>query len=630
MKTVKDSSPQAGAQHSGEASKKGFFDGRRDLALLLVLCGIVMVLRWVKIESFYNSDTSMWLSQVGRFARGEMPYRDFSWNYPPLAIFLLGYIARIFGITFSVLQIAMDVISLAVVLLCWWLGRILLPPSIRFVTAAAVVAVCATTLTKFNLFSFATYSPSLHLAAVGLLMAMIGGVRQIRRHTSSGADFGLLAGGVFIASISKPEALAAAWGALILLAALDRSRSWKWYLGIAAAAGVASAAVYAATISVVGLEDLKAGIGGYGLASFACPWWPTGLGVYGAIACTGEAAFLAALLLWPVRGSIREGLQARMRAVWIAGAAGLIVFATYVGYQSADAFHSSIPFSLKIEAVARALIWTSPALLPVMWASIFVWIVLAPRWRKLSDRWRAFLFVLAIPVAISLRGLFGTTLFPFTEVSALCYPFFVMAAAWLIDALYAWALPQSGRAATVAVWLALGGYGILRFVGAWPTQLSDRNFYTLQTRAGTVRLADGHLSEQIYSYVVAHTKPGEMLFDLPYGGGFNFAAGLPSPAFTTQYQQLRTPMKYQLRDMAKFLDNPPELVIATRAPHFDARWGHNENMNCPFPRLVWRPDEPSWDPDYVFPIVRYIEQNYRVLTEAGPEEILGRRASESK
>ena len=83
-------------------------------------------------------------------------------------------------------------------------------------------------------------------------------------------------------------------------------------------------------------------------------------------------------------------------------------------------------------------------------------------------------------------------------------------------------------------------------------------------------------------------------------------------------------MEYQMRDLEKFQQNPPSLVIAVDKPHFAAMWGYDANMNCPFPRLVWEPDEPSGDPDYVFPLVRYIEQNYRVLTRIGPKLILGR------
>ncbi len=618
------SNPATGPLSDGEAREESFF-GRdwRGLTLLLVLCGVVIVLRWVKIEALYNNDTSMWLFQVGRLARGELPYRDFSWNYPPLAIFLLGSIARVFGITFSVLQATMDIISLAVVLLCWWLARHILPACTRFVTIAATVAVCATSLTKFNLFSFATYSPALEIAAAGLLMVMIGGVRQLKSGASAAADFALISAGIFIATISKPEALAAGWSALILLVALDRTRRWNWYIGAAAAAGAASTLVYVWTARLVGFGAMKTGIGGYGLASFACPWWPTGLGLYGAVACTGEAAFLAAVLIWPFRRSLRPEYARRISFLWGSGAIGLAVFAAYVWYQCGpELLLSTNPTSLKMEALARNVIWTSPALLPIMWASICVWVALLLQWRRMTLASQLLFFVISVPVAMSVRSLFGSTLFPVTEVSAMCYPFFVIAAALLIEALYRVFLAERGASATVAIWIVLGGYGALRFAGAFPTQLSNAPYYSLRTRAGTVRLSDGRLSEQIYHYIVDRTSPDDALFDLPYGGGFNFAAGLRSPAFTVQFQQLRMPEEYQMRDLDQLRADPPRYIIANPAQHFASWWGYNSNMDCPFPRFVWQPDEPSWDPGYVFPVVRYIEQNYKVGAKIGPKLIL--------
>ncbi len=614
------------APRSGEASREGFFDQDwRGLAILLVLCGIIIVLRWVKIESLYNNDTSMWLFQISRFAHGELPYRDFSWNYPPLTIFLLGWIAQIFGATFSVLQAAMDVISLVVVLLCWWLARHILPASTRFVTIAATVAVCATSLTKFNLFSFATYSPSLEIATAGLLMVMIGGVRQLKNGASAAGDFALISAGLFIATVTKPEALAAGWAALVLLIGLDAARRWRWYIGIAAAGALPSAIVYVWVGSLVGFGPMKAGIGGYGLASFACPWWPTGLGLFGTVACTGEAAFLAAILIWPFRRSLRAEYARRISLLWGAGAVGLIVFAAYVWYQCGAVLLSDDPAVDKLNAFAQSVIWTSPALLPAMWASICVWIALLPQWRRMTLASKILFFVISVPVAMSVRSLFGTTLFPVTEVSAMCYPFFVIVAALLIEALYRVFLMQRGSSATVAIWIVLGGYAVLRFVGAFPTQLSNRPFYSLKTRAGTVRLSDGHLSEQIYRYVVEHTNPGDALFDLPYGGGFNFAAGLHSPAFTVQFQQLRMSLDYQMRDVDQLEKDPPRYIIANPEEQFDAHWGYDANMNCPFPRFVWEPDEPSWDPTYVLPVVRWIEENYRVEAKVGRKLILVRR-----
>jgi len=616
-KTLLDSQEKRAIASGGDRESGGW-----GLAAILALCTVIMTLRWTKMDSLYNIDPSMWLSQVGRFASGQIPYRDFSWNYPPLAIFLLGWCARWFGATFAVIQTAMDVISLANVLLCWWLVRYLLPASTRFVTVAAVVAIGSTSLTKFNLFSFSTYSPSLEIASAGLLMLMIGGVRQLRGRSYRALDFSLVSCGAFIASVSKPEALVAAWVALVLLFALDRSRNWRWYAALCATTGIFSAAVYLLVASQVGFPQLLAGIGGYGLASFACPWWPTGLGAFGAIATIGEAVFAVAALIWPVRSILKPAWQPRTRWIWIGGFSGLLFFASYVWYQAGDILLSPASRGLKLEALGRSVIWTSPALLPAMWASICVWVCLILCWRRLSGPARVLCFVLSVPVVMSARSLFGTTLFPYTEVSAMCYPCFVIAAACLIDALYDTSLVRRTAAATIAISALLGGYSALRLVAAYPSQLSNRNYYALKTNAGTVRLSDDHVSEQIYTYILRHANPSDTLLDLPYGGGFNFATGLRSPVFTTQFQQLRMPLTYQLLDLENVETNPPRLVIADSGRHFLTQFGYAANMNCVFPRLAWQPDRPSWDPSYVFPVVRYLEQTYGLQTKIGPKIIL--------
>jgi hypothetical protein len=257
-----------------------------------------------------------------------------------------------------------------------------------------------------------------------------------------------------------------------------------------------------------------------------------------------------------------------------------------------------------------------------MWASICVWLGLLFFRRGLGTGSRIMCFVLTVPVLMSARGLFGSTLFPHTDVAALCFPFFVIVAAYLIDALYKQTLIAAPSASAIAVTLLLGGYSLARLAVAYPTQLSGKHDYTLHTRAGSVRLSDGRISEQLYSYILSHTGSADSLLDLPYGGGFNFAAQLPSPVFTAMFQQLHTPEPYQLLDLDDLRKNPPKLVIADPGVHFQSTFGYRANMACAFPRLVWEPDQPSWDPKYVFPAISWVEENYHTVALIGPKLIL--------
>ena len=240
-------------------------------ALLLLLCGGIMVARWGKLESLVNADPAYWLFQVSRMAGGELPYRDFSWNYPPSAIFLMGGFLKLFGVRFDVAQIAINFLSLAVVGLCYWLIRHILPRSLHFVTITLVVCIGATAQTKFNLFSFLAYSPSLHLGAIGLLLVMMGGLRYLRSGVFGRRHGLLIAAGVFIAAVSKPEALVATLALLLVLAFADRQLwrngrplpAWMIRHGALAAAGILpAAAIYAWVAGMVGGANLAAGVGG--------------------------------------------------------------------------------------------------------------------------------------------------------------------------------------------------------------------------------------------------------------------------------------------------------------------------------------------------------------------------------
>lgn len=596
------------------------------LCLILALCTAIAALRWVKMESLYNVDPSMWLFQVQRFARGEAPYRDYSWNYPPLSILVLGWLARTVGPTFAVIQTAVDVLSLTVVLLSYWVVRFCLPRALHLITIVAVVAVCSTTATKFGIFSFETYSPSLLFAAVGLLLLLLGGLRQLHRPGTRRSDFSLMAAGTFIAATSKPEALVAAAGGVLALAALGRAstfagrpnRTWlKYYAAVLSVGLVPAAVLYFAVAMWVGFEPLKAGLSGYGLASFSCPWWPTGLGIFGAAAATGEAVFVSAALLWCFRRKLLPNHRELARRLWAGAVPGLLVFLGYVWYLCRDVLGpgSPSPLSQRVEQVARSVIWTSPILLPVMWSSIWLCLLWLIRFRRLSLAERRIFFFLSVPVIMSVRSLFGTTLFPLTEVSAMCYPFFVVAAPCLLWLLLCLVKKSYWKTAVIAG--GLGAYSLLRIVGAYPSLFSNARYYSLSTEAGIVRLADGGVSAQIYRYIMDNTQPSDVVLDLPYGGGFNFASGRPGATFTSQFRQLRMPIAYQQRDLDRVMNRKPRIVIAMDAVHYASFWGHDADMNCTFPRLQWAPTEPSWDPDYVFPVIRFIEQYYKPVRRIG-------------
>jgi hypothetical protein len=587
-----------------------------NLLLISVFCGLATWLRWVKLNSLVHDDPAMWLFQISRAANGELPYRDFSWNYPPLAVFSFAWAWRWLGISFASAQVIIDILSLAVVALSYWLLRYLLPRSLHVPVILLLIAIGATAQTKFTLFSLLTYSPSLHWATIGLLLLMIGCLRYWRSGSLDALNRSLIISGALISELSKPESLLAAIFLLAVLALLDRKRAqWtRQYAGLLAAAIFPAVAIYVAVALWVGPANFKDGLSGYGLATFACPWWPTGLGLFGALAASGEAVAIAALLALALHADANLLRRLRIPAV-----AGLGLYLAYAWYLNREAVFAPRTLLQKGQLILPTLVWTSPILLPVMWASILLWCWFVTRPAHTSA-YATLILVLTVPVVMSSRSLFGTTLFPYSEVSAVCYPFFILVGPYLLWRLAA-AIQRDGPRAAWLIGALACGYSLLRIAGGY-SLLSDRPYTTLVTSAGAVRLAGNDGSADIYRYVMEHTQPSDWVLDIPYGGGVNLASGRRSPAFTSEFNQLRMPERFQQMDRDGVARNRPKVVIADDAPEYGTSFGWIANMKCPCPRLVWEPDEPSWDAGHKFPLVEYLQQNYRVERKIGDKLIL--------
>ncbi len=588
------------------------------LAILLVSAGFA-AMRWTKLNSLIEGDPAMWLFQVSRFARGETPYLDFSWNYPPLAVWLFGSVMRAFGITFEVAQVTLDVLSLLVVGLSYWVARYFLPRMLHFPAILLLLAVGGTAQTMFTLFSLITYSPSLQCATIGLLLMVLGSVRALRCGELGAGNAWLLATGAYIAEMSKPEAALAALVMLAGFAWLDaRPNSLRRHAMLMAASTVPAMVTYAWMARRVGGANLVAGVTGYGLASLACPWWPTGLGVFGAVASLSEALVFAVLASLPLRRAFTRRFGARYRWACLTAIPAAVVYLGYYVYLNRNFIAEAASWKVIFRGVAPLLFWTNPVFLPVMWFSICYWIYLA--WlasrRRSSGGQLELLMLMTPPVAMSSRTLFGWTLYPTTQVAAACYAFFILLAPILLWRVLAGVAPLSARPVRIVA-IAAVGYALLRVVGGYPLMLSDENYETLHTVAGDVALRYGDASAEIYAYAESHTLPSDSVLDIPYGGGINFALGRHDPLFTVQFQQLKMPLRYQQKDLAAIEYSPPRLVIAQSRPHYGVVFGWDQPMACPCPRLVWQPDQLAGDPAYVFPFVSYLEKYYRIDAQIG-------------
>jgi hypothetical protein len=209
--------------------------------------------------------------------------------------------------------------------------------------------------------------------------------------------------------------------------------------------------------------------------------------------------------------------------------------------------------------------------------------------------------------------------------------------------------------AAMPIWLLVGVYGLLAILSSFKTDAADegqalwsrvvlfvviifagsrliygladesRNSYiALNTLAGTVRLAD-RASAAIYADVLRETQPADPVLDVAYGGGINFAARRASPTFSTQWWYLLPAQKYVDQDLRQFTQHPPRLVIANELPDYGASFGVISPTRCPFPRLVWRPDQPAYDPTRRFAVIDAIRAEYQPVANYDDLLVLERR-----
>jgi hypothetical protein len=503
------------------------------------------------------------------------------------------------------------------------------------------ITVCATSLMNFNLFSFLTYVPALQTGAVGCLLVLTGVIGYLRTRRLNIASRAAMVLGSFVAAYSKPETLVASWGMLLLLAIVDRrlyfearpARAWiRHYSTLLIACVLPAVLAYALTLAVAGPRNMILGVTGYGLAAAACPWWPTGLGIFGAIAALGQAAAVAALFSLTRRKQFLSKYGQKYEIALAFAGVGALICIAYVVYQNTGAIFHGHGWKESLMNSLPSTLWTSAVLLPVMWISMvcWLWLLLRIGWKqRFREHNRASLelfFLLTPPVLMSTRGMFNTTLANISQVSAICYPFFLILCPYLLWRLAVAAGPGQdvsapGRGSPGRALIALLLiYGCIRIAGGYGSLLSDRPYRTLHTLAGNIRLTQFEVNADIYRFVLANTGSNDSVLDIPYGGGINVASGRPSPVFTTQFEHLRMPAAYLEEDLTKMQQHPPKVVIAQDAPEFGVFYGL-QGTGCSFPAFTWKPPQTQGELNRI-PLVAFIQNNYRVAERVGNKLLL--------
>jgi hypothetical protein len=83
---------------------------RRALVVMLVLLVLHIWAVWGHTSSIW-SDHGRWLYDIERYAAGQLPYRDFDWSQPPLAMWVLGSLARVAGTDLTAVTAIMSAVA---------------------------------------------------------------------------------------------------------------------------------------------------------------------------------------------------------------------------------------------------------------------------------------------------------------------------------------------------------------------------------------------------------------------------------------------------------------------------------------------------------------------------------------
>jgi hypothetical protein len=625
------SSPKARPSSGGKCAGTRDWYNFSSYLVLLALCVAASAARWLVMDTLLIGDSGRWLFEVFRASCGELPYRDFAWQYPPLSLFLVAAAFRGLGATFATAQIVLDLLSCIIVLLSYRAAARLLPRPLDFFTAFAIFGIGATSGSEFALFSLMVYTPAVLTGAAGALLAataIIDAYEKGAFSSRSGIEFAV---GANTAILSKPEyavGIIAAFVAFVLASILSRERQLLVdrpgrVVAVLSAGFAPSIAFYIVLASVVGGTRLVDGLSGYGLASALCPWWPTGIGLYGATAALGGGATLIAAASMPSAAALWRRFGIAYWAFLLLSLASFVVFLAYLPIAVADlnASLGRAKDDLGIRSTVSYLASTKGVLLPVLWCSIVylawcLWVLIfrARSPGDQSDVGRD-LILFAIPTVMSVRALFGTNVSPLSSVPAVAYCFLVLCAAQLAIrtacVLYPTSQPRLGWPSPAPLVIALLMFGyvgarILASIGNAPT-------YSLETLAGPVSLRDDGRSGAVYQYIAAETGSQGKILELPYGGGIAFAAHRQSPVFSTQFASLALQDEYLREDVRRLELDPPAMVIAADGPRFGTQYGVSAHVACTFPQFVWSAKSPPFDPDYPIPLVSLIASRYYVV-----------------
>ena len=128
--------------------------------------------------------------------RGEVPYKDFEYLFPPLYLYLINFFTYIFGFDIISLRLLGVVIYTAIAIVCFLAFRVAVPAWIASIASITAVLYMQTEFAQ----TFYDYVRVMDLVNMGILFFALQSVRDIQRERSAKAFFctGLICGLLFL------------------------------------------------------------------------------------------------------------------------------------------------------------------------------------------------------------------------------------------------------------------------------------------------------------------------------------------------------------------------------------------------------------------------------------------------
>lgn len=278
-----------------------------DFAALSVLA-VFLVFYFVFHGMYVNyiwGDFGRWHEEVRRFAQGEIPYRDFTWAFPPLAIYLYGSLAKVFGDSFLILRLISAAIFVLIALMLFLISRHCVPREILPLTVMACMTM-GIGISNQGGESLGTgmYIPSTPLGILMSLLCLFASIRYIV--TSSKPWLYMVAIGFAGAFLTKQDFWMPVLACVILLIFYQ----WERRSSIAdfgrevahlilPALGLLIVG-YLLVIIHVGLQSFITGcIGGFGLTRYSIGrLYPTWRRIFDAFFLLSAFAALGTIIMW--------------------------------------------------------------------------------------------------------------------------------------------------------------------------------------------------------------------------------------------------------------------------------------------------------------------------------------------